>query len=205
MKRLLLILAAVIAVAVFAAAPARADVGGSVPSPGGCDYPSVGTFGAAFGEYDYACQFPVEENGSRHTTLYGGGMWQVTASFGVSFMIFNAGISATVPVGVLRGISYYACPDFSFADQPNPPGAWKNYLKPKPCKSIGPKPELLRDMPAPPPGAPPPPPLPDPIAPAPPPEPVIPSNMPAAPWQPGLSPAITNPDNPNPSAVTQQP
>ena len=99
MIRWCVVLVCSVAASVYFAAPARADIGGSVPSPGGCDYPSVGTFGAAFGEYDYACQFPLEENGSRHTTLYGGGMWQVTASFGVSFMIFNASVSATVPAG----------------------------------------------------------------------------------------------------------
>ena len=203
MIRWVAVLLCPIAAAVFFAAPARADVGGSVPSPGGCDFPSVGTFGAAFGEYDYACQFPIEENGSRHTTLYGGGMWSVTAAFGVSFMVFNASISATIPTGVLRGITYWACPDFSMADAPNPPGAWKNYLKPKPCKSIAPKPELLRDMPAPPPGAPVPPAPPEPqIAPVP--EPVIPPGATTAPWQPGLSPAITNPGNPNPDAIPGQ-
>lgn len=176
------------------AAPAKADIGGSVPSPGGCDFPSVGTFGAAMGEYDYACQFPIEENGSRHTTLYGGGMWQVTASFGVSFMIFNASISATVPTGVLRGISYWACPDFSFADPPNPPGAWKNYLKPKPCKSIGPKPELLRDMPTPPPGVP---------APPPPPEPQI-APPPSGDTPNAATGAVTDPAQGNPAATQNQ-
>lgn len=186
------------AVLVFLAAPSRATVDGSVPSPGSCDFPSTGTFGASMGEYDYACQFPVEENGSRHTTLFGGGMWQVTASFGVSFMVFNAGISATVPTGVLRGITYWACPDFSFSDAPNPPGAWKSYLIPKPCKSIGPKPDLIRDgMPQPPPGAPTPPLPPQPEIAPPPPV----SGEPGFIYQPppnNLNPTLPNPDNTTP-------
>lgn len=179
------------------AAPAHASIDGSVPSPGGCDYPSVGTFGAAFGEYDYACQFPVEENGSRHTTLFGGGMWIVSGTIGVAFLMFNASVSATAPAGVLRGISYWACPDFSFADQPNPPGAWKSYLKPKPCKSIAPRPELIRDgMPPPPPGMPAPPLPPQPEL-APPPSLGDPSSV----YQPpanNLDPALPNPDNTTP-------
>jgi hypothetical protein len=178
------------------AAPAHASIDGSVPSPGGCDYPSVGTFGAAFGEYDYACQFPVEENGSRHTTLFGGGMWIVSGTIGVSFLMFNASVSATAPAGVLRGISYWACPDFSFAEVPNPPGAWKSYLKPKPCKSIAPRPELIRDMPAPPPGMPAPPAPPQPEL-APPPGPGEPGYV----FQPpanNIDPALPNPDNTTP-------
>jgi hypothetical protein len=189
-----LFLAVLAAVCVIAAAPAHADVGGQVPAPGSCDYPAVGTFGAAFGEYDYACQFPVEINGARHTTLFGGGMWQVTATAGVAIMAFNASISATVPTGVLRGITYWACPDFSMSAAPNPPGAWKNELSPAPCKTVAPRPQLIPDdQPEPPFGAPPAPPVPEPIA--------APAPAPAPGWQPGLSPAITNPDQPNPEAV----
>lgn len=179
-------------IAVSTAAPARADIGGSVPSPGDCTYPSVGTFGAAFGEYDSACQFPVEENGSRHTTLYGGGMWQVTGTLGISFMIFNASISASVPTGVLRGISYWACPDFSVSEPPNPPGAWKNYLKPKPCKSIAPRPELIREMPSPPPGVP---------APPPPPQPEIAPPPPTGDTSNAATGAVTDPGQGNPAAT----
>lgn len=174
-------------------ARANADIGGSVPSPGGCDYPAVGTFGAAGGEYDYACQFPTEINGARHTTLYGGAMWQVTATAGVAFMIFNASISVGIPAGVLRGITYWACPDFSMADQPNPPGAWKNEIHPRPCKTLAPRPVPVAadQMPTPPPGAPPLRDLPEPVAP-----PLLPAPTP------GVTPgAITNPDNPNPDAT----
>jgi hypothetical protein len=193
----LLVIPAVAALAFVCVPVASADIGGQVPSPGGCDYPAVGTFGAAGGEYDFACQFPVEINGSRHTTLFGGGMWQVTATAGVSFMMFNASIGAQIPAGVLRGISYWACPDFSMAEAPNPPGAWKNEIHPKPCKTLAPRPIPIGadQMPAPPPGAPPIPPPPEPVTP--------PSSVP--PWQPGLSPQVTNPDNPNPDAVTPEP
>jgi hypothetical protein len=187
---------------IFGTAVARADIGGSVPSPGGCDYPSTGSFGAAFGEYDYACQFPVEENGARHTTLFGGGMWVVTGTIGASFLVFNASVSATSPAGILRGITYWACPDFSFSADPNPAGAWKNYIKPKPCKTIAPRPELIRDQPTPPFGAAQPPPVPEPIVA---PEPVIPPGQSVAPAQPPQSPAITNPTNPNSAQVPNEP
>jgi hypothetical protein len=185
MIRCLAILLWPFALVVYVCGSARADVDGSVPSPGSCAYPAVGTFGAAFGEYDFACQFPVEENGSRHTTLFGGGMWSVSMQAGVSFMFVNASVTATSPVGVLRGITYWACPDLSMAGPPNPPGAWKSALSPRVCKSIAPRPELLRDgMPPPPPGAPAPPPLPSDIAPPP--------DVPPAPPGP-LLPNQTNP------------
>jgi hypothetical protein len=143
-----------LAVLVILAAPAKADLGGSVPGPGGCDYPMIGGSGASFGEYDYACAGPTEINGSHWESLYGGGMWQANA--GVSILFINA--SVTTPVGVLRGITYWACPDLSMSDPPNPPGAWKSYIVPAKCKTVGAKPELLPDgQPAPPPGAPDPP------------------------------------------------
>lgn len=179
MKRLLLLPVA----ALLLAAPAHADIGGSVPGPGGCDYPMIGGSGAAFGEYDYACAGPTEINGSHWESLYGGGMW--LANMGVSILMFNA--SVTTPVGVLRGITYWACPDLSMADPPNPPGAWKSYIVPAKCKTVGAKPELLPDgQPPPPPGAP------EPAPPVAPPVPgtpgyVVPGN--------NLNPTLPNPDN----------
>jgi hypothetical protein len=167
-------------------AAAHANVDGSVPSTGSCDYPSVGTFGAAFGEYDYGCQFPLEINGTRHTTLFGGGMWQVTA--GVSFNIFVVGVNAGViaPAGVLRGISYWACPDLSMGEQPNPPGAWKNEIHPGKCKTLAPPPVLMREQPEPPPGAP---------------------HLPrdAAQGVNGQGPAVTDPGQGNPDATVNDP
>lgn len=128
-----------IAVLVMLAAPARADVGnaGGI-APGLCDYPSICTSGAAFGEYDYAETWPTEINGSRRTCLLGGAMFSGTA--GVSFMFVNASVSS--PLGVIRGACWYACPGplLEQADWPNPPGAWKAYLKPAVCKPVGPAP-----------------------------------------------------------------
>jgi hypothetical protein len=127
----------------------------------------------------------VELNGARHTTLFGGGMWMVTGTLGASFLVFNVSVSATSPAGVLRGITYWACPDFSMAEPPNPPGAWKNNITPTKCKTIGPKPELIQDMPPPPPGAPTPPLPPQPE--------IAPPQFPTG--------APTNPTNPNPDAT----
>jgi hypothetical protein len=128
----------VLAVLVVGAAPAHAGPDGAIPAPGLCDYPAVCTSGAAFGEYDYADAFPTEINGSHRQCLLGGAMFQGTA--GVSIMFINASI--TTPLGVIRGACWYACPDpmLSLAETPNPPGAWKNYLKPTKCKPIGPAP-----------------------------------------------------------------
>lgn len=145
-----------LAVLMFLAAPARADVGGDVPAPGLCDYPSICTSGNAFGAYDYAETWPMEVNGSNRVCLLGGAMFQGTA--GVSIMFVNA--SVTTPLGVIRGACWYACPGplLEKADWPNPPGAWKNYLKPAVCKPVGPAPVPINPPPppadAPPPGAP---------------------------------------------------
>jgi hypothetical protein len=117
-------------------------------------------------------------------------MWQVTATAGVAFMMFTASLSVGIPVGVLRGITYWACPDFSMSEAPNPPGAWKDEIHPKPCKTLAPRPMPIGadQMPPPPPGAPPLPDVPDPV-------------LPPAP-APGVTPgAVTNPDNPNPDAT----
>lgn len=149
------------------AAPAHANVDGSVPGPGLCDYPATCTSGAAFGEYDYASAFPTEINGSHHQCLYGGAMY--SGNVGVSIMFVNASI--TTPMGVLRGACWWACPDplLSLSAPPNPPGAWKNYMEPVKCKPIGPAPIPI--TPPPPPDAPPPatPDAPLPSQPAPPP------------------------------------
>lgn len=124
---------------------ARADVGGSIPAPGLCDYPSICTSGAAFGEYDYAESWPLEVNGSRRTCLLGGAMYEGTG--GVSFMFVN--FSVTTPLGVIRGACWYACPGpfLEQAEWPNPPGAWKNYLRPAVCKPIGPAPIPINPSP----------------------------------------------------------
>ncbi|HEY1466382.1 MAG TPA: hypothetical protein VGF11_04950 [Acidimicrobiales bacterium] len=152
---------------------AHANVDGSVPSPGNCDYPGTGTFGAAGGEYDFGCAFPTEVNGSHWQVLFGGGMWQVSAGLQFSILMISVNAGVTVPAGVLRGITYWACPDLSFAEQPNPVGGWNNKIHPTPCKTVGPRPILIRpgeEMPTPPPGVPPPPPPPPDIEPVGPPQ-----------------------------------
>lgn len=140
MKRVAALFLAIAAPAalIVVAAPAHGDVDGSVPGPGLCSYPGTCTSGAAFGEYDYASAFPTEINGAHWQCLYGGAMYSGNA--GVSIMFVNASI--TSPLGVLRGACWWACPDavLSLAQAPNPPGAWKNYLKPEKCKPIGPAP-----------------------------------------------------------------
>jgi hypothetical protein len=149
MRRLLLLLLCPLGVLVWLAAPARSDVDGSVPGPGLCSYPGTCTSGAAFGEYDYASAFPTEINGSHWQCLYGGAMYSGNA--GVSIMFINASI--TSPLGVLRGACWWACPDamLSLAEQPRPPGAWKNYMVPSKCKPIGvaPLPIKVPEPPAP--------------------------------------------------------
>jgi hypothetical protein len=138
----------VVAALILFAAPASGDVDGSVPGPGLCSYPGICTSGAAFGEYDYASAFPTEINGSHWQCLYGGAMFSGNA--GVSIMFINASI--TSPLGVLRGACWWACPDaaLSLAQQPNPPGAWKNYMKASKCKPIGVAPLPIKPPVAPP-------------------------------------------------------
>src|SRR5690349_16136025 len=103
---------------------AHADVGGQVPGPGSCDYPMIGSQGMDFGVYDYQCAGPTEVNGSHWQAFYGGAAatGTVGAGVGVSIAFFNAGVNASLsaPVGVLRGVQYWACPDLSVAAQPNP-------------------------------------------------------------------------------------
>lgn len=186
-KRAAAVLAAV-ALCVAAPAVARADVDGAVPSPGNCPYPGVGPFGAAFGEYDFYCAFPTEINGSHWQVLFGGGMWQVTAGVQANIMMVSFNVGVIAPAGVLRGITYFACPDLSMADAPNPPGAWKNEIHPGKCKTIAPRPVLIRDgdEPQPPAGAPRPP-------------------VDAAQGVTGPGPAVTDPVQGNPDATVNQP
>lgn len=123
---------------VFAVAKARADVGGQQVSPGNCPYPAVGPFGFDGVAEHYACDFPTEINGSHHRCLFGGAATSVVA--GVSLFVFNAGV--VQPVGVLEGQCYWACPDGSMAEEPNPVGTWQGSstattpVKRTPCKSI---------------------------------------------------------------------
>jgi hypothetical protein len=152
--------AGLLSIALICPAVARADVGGSVPGPGNCDYPAVGTEGAAFGEYDSGCAMPTEINGAHWQSLYGGGMWQVSGGLNAGIGIISINFQVQSPAGVLRGIQYWACPDLTVSEQPNPVGAWNKFITPSKCKTTAPRPVLLHDPPEPPPGAPEPPPLP---------------------------------------------
>lgn len=147
-------------------APARADVGGEVPGPGGCDYPMVGSQGMEFSVYHYECHGPTEENGSHWQAFYGGAaaLASVGGGVNISFLSLTASISPTV--GVLEGRQYWACPDLSEAEQPDPVGAWsiRKIGHPK-CTTIAPKPAFLNEPPPEPIGPP------NPLAPPPPPPP----------------------------------
>lgn len=169
----------IVAVLIFAAAPARADLGGEVPSPGTCDYPAVGHSGNYFNVYVYVCDFPTEVNGAHHHCEYGGAMIQGQA--GISIAFFNANLSGNL--GVISGWCDWLCPSGERADQPNPPGGWKNFMIARTCKPVGPPPLSpwgTVDNPNPPP--------PTPAA--------VDQMQPIvqAPWQPGLNPGTqTNP------------
>jgi hypothetical protein len=121
---------------------ASADVGGQQISPGQCPYPAVGPFGYDGVAEHYECDFPTEINGSRHRCVFGGAV--VTVVAGVSLLVFNA--SALEPVGVLEGECYWACPDGSMAEEPNPVMTWQGsstattpVVRSK-CQPIGPNP-----------------------------------------------------------------
>lgn len=178
----LVVLLIVVVAMVLCAPVADGDVGnvGGV-APGLCEYPSVCTSGAAFGEYDYSETWPTEVNGSHRQCLLGGAMYSGTA--GASAIFFN--VSVTSPLGVIRGACWYACPDpwLSDAGFPNPPGSWKSYLVPKKCEPIGPAPIPIN----------PPPPA---DAPPPPPPPGLPVLAPFAPAP--LIPSVTTPIAPDP-------
>lgn len=172
----------------------HADVGGSVPGPGLCEYPGVGGSGQIMDGYYYTCDFPTEENGSHWHCEWGGGVLTANGSVGatvgvnagVNVMMFNGGINGGLLgtaglqgyVGGVVGSCSWRCPDLTLAAQPNPPGAWKDRLTPAKCKSVGPAPAAA---------APPAPPA-LPFAPPPPPE-------------SGATPAVTNPQPGNPEAT----
>jgi hypothetical protein len=108
---------------------AQADIGGNVPGPGLCDYPGKGGSGMEMGVYHFWCDFPIEENGSRWHCEYGGAAVQGVEGVNVAMLT----PSILFPVGVLTSSCSFRCPDGSLSAEPNPPGAWKNALTPKPC------------------------------------------------------------------------
>jgi hypothetical protein len=135
---LLMVVGALIAAAVLYGPIARADVGGQQISPGQCPYPAVGPFGFDGVAEHYACDYPTEINGAHHRCVFGGAATSVVA--GVSLLVFNLGVIQ--PMGVLEGLCYWACPDGSQAEEPNPIGTWQGSssatmpVKRAPCTSI---------------------------------------------------------------------
>lgn len=170
---------------------AHADVGnaGPGPSPGLCDYPAVcgsGVDGALVAGYYYWEDFPVELNGSHRHCEWGGAQTSGNVVAGFSMMItVAAGVSG--PVGGVNGACYYVCPDMQRAEMPNPPGGWKDAIRPTKCQPIGQNPF-----------APPPPPEDVPIA-----TPLVnpvPVELPLS----QQLPSVTNPVCPNPDATDNQ-
>jgi hypothetical protein len=113
---------------------AWAGPGGNIPGPGVCDYPGVGTSDFEAGATAYYCDFPIEENSTHWHCEYGG--WNLggpggNAPVGGTFM----GFGLTIPAGDFGGAAggcSWRWPDNTIGPAPNPPGAWKNYLVPKP-------------------------------------------------------------------------
>lgn len=187
MKRILAAAASVLTLllCLFADEPrADADVGGEVPSPGLCDYPGVGTsamIGAGpFGNvYTYYCDFPTEINGSHWHAELGGAAVQAALSAGVTLSFLNISGSISGNLGIILGSTSWRCPDMTLAEAPNPPGAWKSHITASKCKTIGANPDI-------------------------PPAPAAADQI-APPAPDHASPAVTNPDNPNPDATVNSP
>lgn len=182
MKRIVIAVTAAVLIVCSSNADARADVGGEVPSPGLCDYPGIGTsamVGAGpFGTvYTYSCDFPTEINGSHWHAELGGAAVQAALSAGVTLSFLNVSGSVSGNLGLIFGSTSWRCPDMTLAEAPNPAGAWKNRISPSKCKTVGANPDI-------------------PPAPAD-------QTVPATPDH--ASPAVTNPDNPNPDATVNPP
>lgn len=169
---------------------ARADVGGSVPGPGLCEYPGVGMSFQIMNGYGYYCDFPTEINGAHWHCEWGGGVITANGSVGVNIMMFSASLGLQGYVGGVVGTCTWRCPDLTMAEQPNPPGGWQNHINPTKCKTVGVKPPVPWQ------DAPPPPELP--FAPPPP------ANPPNLDSQ-GITPAVTNPIQGNPDATENPP
>jgi hypothetical protein len=163
----------------FNAPAAQADVGGAVPAPGLCEYPGVCGSGMIMNAYYYWSDFPTEINGAHWHCQWGGA--SIDAAAGISIMMFTAGISGHI--GALNGTCTWRCPDMSLAEPPNPPGAWKDPIRPSKCKTVGPDPNAPpAEVAAP---------VADPIP-------------PPAPIPPPILPAVTDPACPNPDATVNK-
>jgi len=113
---------------------AAAGPGGFVPGPGVCDYPGIGGSNYEAGATSYYCDFPTEENSTHWHCEYGG--WNLggpggNGSIGGAFMGFGLTFPAG-DIGAAIGGCSWRYPDNTVGPAPNPPGAWKNYLVPKP-------------------------------------------------------------------------
>lgn len=131
----------------FSVPLARADVGGTVPAPGLCDYPGVGSShmvgaGPFSNVYVYWCDFPTEINGSHWHAELAGDSVQAALSAGITIAFFSAGGSLGGNLGYIGGSTSWRCPDNTLAAPPNPPGAWKNGITPSKCITVGPNPDL---------------------------------------------------------------
>lgn len=124
MKRLI----ALVLVALYNPFVAQADIGGSVVGPGNCDFPAIGYFGTAVNAVWYICADPVEENGTHWATLYGG--WSSQGQGTATTTGFGIGLS--INLGGQGGSSLWLWPDGTPGPAPNPPGAWKVHMVPKP-------------------------------------------------------------------------
>lgn len=136
MRIILTLLAALI----LSAPLARADIGGEVPGPGGCEYPGVGRSGQAANVYWYYCDFPTEINGAHwHVEMWGVDI-QGAVNANLNFPIVSFGGQLSGQIGGIFTLFDWRCPNNTLADPPNPPGAWKNYMPHHDCKTVSPAP-----------------------------------------------------------------
>ncbi len=188
---------------VWLAPTAQADAGsGQMPSPGLCDYPAtcgMGMIGAGVTAiYWYWADTPTELNGSHRHCQTGGAAATFNASVGVSFIMINASIGISAPLGGILGGCDYVCPSGLKAAVPNPPGGWKDAIRPTKCQPIGGP--LPWDPPPPPEDAPEAPPIAEQGA-----VPAVPFGQPQSPvpgnQEPLIPPVVTNPVFPNPAST----
>jgi hypothetical protein len=173
-----LILAAITALVAWMclSEPADAQPGGGPDYP--CQYPGVGIGANVLGGYGAFCDFPTEAQGQH---------WHCeTGGFDLGGFAFTQG---SVNLGGLSALGgggtscTWRCPDNTVAAAPNPPGAWKDALKPtnEACEGhtepAGPWSETVQPYSQPGPSAPP----------------------------SGETPAVTNPDAGNPEATENTP
>lgn len=110
------------------APPANAGPGGTWPAPGLCDYPGVGQSGLVGVVPYYFCDFPTEANGTHWHCEAGG----VSVGGGAFTGTSGLGVGGLGNFGFAFGSCYFKWPDGTLAPPPNPPGAWKNFMVPRP-------------------------------------------------------------------------